>query len=512
MKAASLRRLHVVVALGSVALMAGQVRAQSLLDAIRISNEELPLAGRSLSMAGAGIAGANSYAATGQNPAALAPIASRELMFSLLNFDHESTAQFLGTSSDGSLTSTSLSTIGGVFPAETRVGHFAFALGYDLVRDYTRAYDFKAVNPNSSFLNTQEFVQDPRANYRGQGYRDYLDEQQNIAWKLYLTRDVSDSTYADPLRTIPFAGGLEQKGDVTEEGGLHALRLGFGVDIAEGVSVGATINGYFGNYDYYRKYTERDVNGLYAGNTDSLPPLNFVQAQIVDSRHQDQGGVGLKLGLLAWQLDFLRFGLTLETPTFMHMEDAFVRTGTSVFLGNTTHSLTAEDAISTVNSYNVTTPLRIGGGVAFKLADATLEADASYANMSQIRYSNADIDLSDLNDEARQTLRSVLSWKLGAEYVIAPLGMSVRAGYAFEPSAYKTDPSTAGRKSISAGIGALLGKSVMLEASFLRTSYTTDHVIYADYTVDDPTKFVSAAVTNDEVKQTAIALTLSYRY
>jgi hypothetical protein len=510
MNAAIRARLLASVAL--LVLSSSVANAQSLTDAIRVSQEELPLAGRPLSMGGTGIAGANNYGALGLNPAALAPITSRELMLSLLNFDHESSSQFLGTFGDGSLTSTSLSAVGGVFPADTRRGHFAFGLGYDLVRDYTRAYAFKAVNPNSSFLNTQDFVQDPRQNLRGQQYRDYLDEQANLAWKLYLTRDVSDSVYADPLRTIPFTGGLEQSGDVTEEGGLHALRIGAAIDIAEGVSVGATVNGYFGNYNYYRKYTERDVNGVFAGNADSLPPLNFSQAQITDSRHQDQGGIGLKLGLLAWQLDMLRFGLTLETPTLLHVEDDFVRTGTSVFTNGSTHSLTAENAISTVNSYNITTPLRFSGGLAFKMAGATLEANASYADMSQIRYSNADIDLSDLNDAARQTLRGVFSWRVGAEYIFAPLGMSVRAGYGFEPSAYKADPSNYGKSSITAGIGALLSKSVMLEASFMQTKYTTDHTVYADYTVDDPKKFVSAYVTNDAVKQTTIALTLSFRY
>jgi hypothetical protein len=484
------------------------VAAQSVEDALRLSTESLPTGGRGLAMDGSIISAVKDYSALAINPAALAPLKKNEVYFAIWNRDHNSTASFLGIDQGANETSTNVSSVGAAFPVATTRGHFAVGISYDRTKDYSTSYKFSAVNPSSSFIDTRGFIQDPHTTLQGSARREYLD-QNNLAWKLNLTRDVSDSG-AENLTTIPFAGGLRQSGLVTEEGGMNALRLGAGIDIAENVSAGATVNFLFGQYDYVRNYSEDDVNGLYASN-DLLHPLDFAKATITDSRHQDQTGVGLKVGLLAYPGDMFRFGLTIETPTYYHIDDIFSRSGNSAFRNGDQFSSGNDPSLTTtINSYSVTTPLRASAGASIQQFGATVAATVSYSDMRQIRFGNSEFDLSDLNNDARESLRGVFSWHLGAEYVIAPIGASLRAGYGVEPSSYLGDPTDYNTKTLSAGLGVLLAKSILLEASYRHIGYYTNHAIYNDQTVAGGA--ASANIDKDAVSRTDIAIGIDYRF
>src|SRR5205823_5659544 len=79
-----------------------------------------------------------------------------------------------------------------------------------------------------------------------------------------------------------------------------------------------------------RTYSETDVHNVFS-RADSIPPLGFQSATINDTRHQDQTGFSLKLGLLAKPNEHLSFGLTIESPQVFWIHDEFQRTGTSQF-------------------------------------------------------------------------------------------------------------------------------------------------------------------------------------
>lgn len=485
------------------AFFAGSASAQTLLDAVRVSREPLGTGSRGIAMSGAMTAAVNDYSALAWNPAALTTLEFREFALGIWVGSNNSNATFLGTTTPDDISNTVINAIGLAAPVETKRGHLAFGVSLDRVLDYTRSYRFAAVNPNSSFLNTRNFLQDP--GNRAGNYIDELDKS-NLAWNLFLTYNIDS---ASPNLSTPFTGGLQQSGTVVEEGGLNALRIGAGVDIAENVSIGATANIYFGSYDSRRVYTETDVNNFFS-RADSTPPLGFKYAEIIDSRSASQSGFGLKLGLLAQPYEFIRVGLTVETPTWLTVRDEFYRAGKSVF---NFEEHTADDrdlAGITVNSYGVTTPMRLGAGVAFIQSGATVSASITYADMSQVRFTNADVDVSDLNDRARQLLGGTLAMKFGAEYVIAPIGVAIRGGYSIEPSAYKDDPPEYDTKSWSAGAGVLLSKSAMLEFAYRNSTSVTDHSIYNDQTPEG--QQVSANIDRDELKRQEVLVNFIYRF
>ncbi len=475
--------------------------AQSISDGVRLATELIPTNSRNEAMGGNLISAADGYSALDANPAALAPLAQKEFALSLYNRSYNSTAMFLGNSAQASLSNLALSSLGLAYPYPTVQGHLAVAVSYDRVRDYHATYGFKGVNPNSSLFNTKDFVLDPGIIAGSAGNHQYLVDN-NLAYALYLTNDVND-TGAVTL-VSPYTGGLQQSGTVTAEGHLDAVRVGAGVDIAEGVSAGATLNLFFGTYDYNRDYNETDVAGIYSAK-------GFQSANIIDAIHEDQSGASLKLGLLVNKFDLVRFGLTVETPQVIHVVRTFDRTGTSDFSGGHVYSSSnMADQHGWVDEYNLVSPMRLGAGASLHLLDATASASISYTDMTQIRFENADVPVDDLNQSARTLLRSVLSIHVGGEYVIPVIGLSLRAGFAIEPSPFAGDPSTFDTKTLSGGLGLLLSKSVLLEASIRHTTYHTLHTIYNDFTLSGTP--VSANVDDDAVKRDDIAVSFNYRF
>lgn len=481
--------------------------AQSLLDGIRLAEPQLGTGTRSLSMGGAMVAATNDYTSLDWNPAALTLLQFSEFSISLWSGAHNSEASFFGATSNNDLTNTTLSSVGTAMPLPTERGHFAFGVSYDRAQDYTNAYSFKAVNPNSSFLNTQGFVNDP--SYHGGSFSDYIDElnKDNLAWSLYSTYNI-DST--NSKLTTPFTGGLQQSGTVTEEGGLYAFRIGAGVDVAEDVAIGATLNIYNGSYDYRRVYREEDVNNILS-RTDSLAPLGFKKAEIIDSRTQSQSGIGLKLGMFARANEYLDLGLTFETPTIYTVKDEFSRSGSATynFASYSSNNQPSLEGII-INEYDIVTPLKLAAGVALHLEGATLSGGIDFQDMSQLRYKNYAFDISDLNDRIREELGSVLSWRVGAEYIFAPAKLSLRAGYRVDPSPYKLDQPEFDKKTFSGGVGIVVGKSTILELSYQNQSYTTSHSIYNDLSVEG--QDASANIDQDVISRNIFTFSVGFRF
>lgn len=500
-------KLRYAVLFASVVLLGSSVQAQGLADAVRVMRDPLPVGARSTGMNRSLIAGIRDYTALDLNPAAIAPISFREFGITLMHREQSSLAQFLGTGSESSIGSTDLGSIGFAFKVPTDTGHFAFGISYDRIADFTNRYSFKAVNNSSSFLNTRGFIDDPGklSTETLSDYQQFLDEN-NAAWWLRLTEDI-DSNNTD-LRTR-LTSGLEESGTVTEEGGMNALRVGAGIDVAEGVAIGGAMNVLFGSYESRRVLNETDVTGKFSSEPGEAPN-GFRSAEIIDTRTQSQAGLNLKLGLLIYSLDLVRFGLTVETPSWISVEDSRVRTASSKFASGESFSTRIDQEPLTVNDYDITTPFKFGAGVSFHLPNTVLAASAQYYDASQVSFGGSNF-LGGVNDRAATEFENVLSWSVGAEHVIPQLGTALRAGYGIEASPYKIDVDAAyDTKSLTAGLSVLLSKSTALDFSYRNTSFTTDHSIYNDLTPEGTS--VSAIVDLDEVTRHSFGVTFGYRF
>jgi hypothetical protein len=507
------KRLVIVLFIAASVISVSSSHAQGLLDGLRLGADPVGSNPRSMAMGNAMIAAANDYSALAFNPGAITILDHSEFSLSLFHKIHNSTADFLGTTTSDDISQTIPYSFGYAAPVPTERGHLAFGMSLDRVVDFTSTYKFKAVNPNSSFLNTKGFVDDP--GYGG-NLNDYIDQlnSDNIAWNSFLTYNVDS---AHPFLSTPFTGNLQQSGTVTQEGGINAFRIGGGIDVAENIAVGATLNFYFGSYDYHRVLTETDINNVFS-DTDHRVPNGFQSATVTDNRTQTIGGFSAKFGLYAAPDEHLSVGLTFETPIFYGIDDQFSRSVVAHYnfdvISDSKDMFPLPPII--VNSYSITTPLKLAGGISYTNWGLTLAASAEFVDYSQLDFSSDVTDVSDLKDASRDQLHGVLNYNLGVEYLIKPIGVLIRGGYSMQPSPYKGDPAEYGTKSFSGGLGILLSQSAMLEISYRNSSYRTSHTLYNDYTVNDGTangsKPVSAIIDQDNVTTDQVALGFSFRF
>lgn len=458
-------------------------------------------------MGGAMISAVNDYTALDWNPAALTLLGFSEMGISLSVQSHSSDARYLNINRSADISTTNMNSFGIGIPIATSRGHLAFGLSYDRIYDFTNIYTFKAVNGNSSFLNTRGFLNDPGWQGRSLDKQlEYLDKN-NLAWGLYLTYNVDS---ANRNLVTPLQSGLQQSGTVTNEGGLGVFRFGAGIDVAENVAAGGTLNVFTGTRDYRKFYREEDINNLFPDTT-ALPPLGFRSANIIDTRTSSITGVNLKLGFFTKPSENFDFGLTIETPTIYTIEDRFMRTGSSEFSTgsyNSKNTPSLEEIL--IHSYDITTPLRAGMGAAVHFGGLTLSGSVEYSDMSQLRFSSNDFDLGDLNDAARDRLTTVIGWRVGGEYIIKPAKLSIRGGYRVDPSPYKDDPREFDVKTLSLGTGFVVGTSTMIEISYQRQSYHTSHTIYNDLTQQG--EQVSAVVDKDAVVRGTVLVSFGFRF
>jgi hypothetical protein len=459
-------------------------------------------------MGGNLISAADGVDALDFNPAALAPLASREFTISGFNRDNHSVANYLGLSNNSQFDAGALSSVGIASPYPVLQGHLAFGVSFDRLRDYTSQYSFNAVNPNQNLFNTQEFLGAGTAS-SGTGYRnrDFLGNN-NLAYALGLTYDVPDSG-AFALDAPSFAG-MQESGNVTTEGGLDAVRIGGAIDIAPTISLGLTANILFGTYDYLQNYTVTNVHSI-ATDTGTAAPAGFENATVATHLHQDQSGGSLKLGLLANE-EVFRIGATIESPQVLHINETSDLTGVALFSGapNPYSSDQMDFPPLYAQTYDIVEPWKFGLGGSVHLLGLTGTASVTYLNMSDLQFTNTTFDMSDLNNYAADSLRPVLSWQLGAEYKFPIIGLALRAGYSFEPSPYVGDPSNYGISAISVGAGIPLGKYCDLDAAWRHSSYHTLHTLYDDTTPSGTQ--VSGIVTDDAVSRDDIMLTLTFKY
>lgn len=180
-------------------------------------------------------------------------------------------------------------------------------------------------------------------------------------------------------------------------------------------------------------------------------------------------------GVIAWLTNFLRMGVSVQTPHFYVNNESFGTGMTSqlageyaAYAGGTTFSHSAGPF---PNRYNFNTPWRFGGGLAGVLGKkALISADYDYIDFStsslgRNRRSASNYDYSAENDDISAVLRAAHHVRAGFEYRFFPV--SVRAGYAYSQNPVNTLFSQANRDihRISAGAG-VRHKKVYFDAAF----------------------------------------------
>ncbi len=402
-------------------------RAQTGEDVLRYSQRFPAVDARMTGMAGAAVAGIGDWGAAYANPAGLGLVRRSHAVGSLGGSTLESDAAYFGETTTATASRATLGSAAYVGVVPVRRGTLVFGVGYNQTAGFGRELSFAGFNPNAEFDGG--------------------------------------------------ALGLDQVGDLFEEGERGELSLVGAVEVAPNVLAGLSVNLAGGQYQFEQFLDERDRSGA----------LVFRDDQVLEA---ELAGANLRAGLTAEVSPGVRLGLAAETPTYLRVEESFDLGGGS-------------DAFD----YAITTPWRLAGGIAYEAAGFLLAADIEFVDWSQARLRPSE-DFLDPNLDLRRSYSEVFNTRFGAEYDLGP--WAVRAGAAFQPDPLRAefdrlglDPSAGSgqaldrlRSTYTVGFSLETLDRIALDVAYAYTGFEDRLVLYS---VENTDGFLDEPVVNEDV-------------
>jgi hypothetical protein len=274
--------------------------------------------------------------------------------------------------------------------------------------------------------------------------------------------------------------GQTQSWNELETGRLGFWNLASAMDVSPNVSLGLALCYWTGQDEW-----SADAKDWAGGSLHSTEYLIST----------DLSGWGATAGVLGKFGRWARMGLTVGTPvTFKATEE---------------WSRTAEDgSVSYPWDYRIRSPWMLRWGFSLSPGRWLLAADVDYKDWTQVEYRSdpsqdsvvidnqlVKYDRARANLYIRDTYQSTLGLHVGGEYLIPFYGMRARLGFGLEPARETDAPSGEDRKILGVGLGVLLDRSVLLDASFMHSWW--------DQRSDNLT---------EEIALNNLLLTISYRF
>lgn len=464
-------------------------------DALRLATPGIGVGVRALGMGNAYTGVANDFSALYWNPAGLAQMHLSEISGGLRYFYHSNTSTFFGNSFDNSASGTELNNFSVVFPSPVKRGAFVIAIGYNRENTFADAVSYTGFNPSYSLI--QDSAPD------GQPYP--YDLANNLGYQIYLADiDTLTGRFISPIRD-----SVKQSAMVTEGGGLNNWSIGFAVDIAKELSIGGTFTYVAGSYRYDRSYAEEDGAGVY-----NRFPFDMARWNLQEYIDDDIGGITGKFGLMYRVPDVLRFGLNVKFPTRYSVEETYGQTATSLFDDGTKLPAGQPFTSQFTNNYDVITPWTFNTGLSLMfpdipvikwiVRDIVVAGDAEFTDWTTLEFADALPEVMAWNSEMDTIFRPTANFRLGLETAILGLDLRLRGGLMYRQSPYKNDGSLFNspydKKYVTAGLGILMGGTVMLDAAYA-------YGWWEDYRANDITSTV-----HEQITQQNVMLSISYRF
>lgn len=221
----------------------------------------------------------------------------------------------------------------------------------------------------------------------------------------------------------------------SEEGGLYATELGFSVEAAEDLFVGAAFN-------YLRGSNELSVA---APDTNALLNPNY-------------RGYNFTVGFLNRSASNLHIGASVEFPTVMGVEEKLT----------TWAVISPGESISKTWNYTLTRPMVFHLGFSFLYPMYSFFYELEWTDWQGLDFSSGDFyagDVAVINREIKEEMRATLSHHLGAAGHLPWLPLHLYAGYQYLPVPFEGDYSGDRRQSVSLGGSYLLNQQFSLHSS-----------------------------------------------
>ncbi|MCM1336054.1 MAG: hypothetical protein NC187_06405 [Candidatus Amulumruptor caecigallinarius] len=438
-----------MIALATLAAPAS-LMAQTAVEAMQISRDELRGTARFMSMGGAFGALGGDLSTLSHNPAGLGIYRSSEVGVTL-------DIDIMSTKGESALSSETQNHTRAYCPNFGYVGswktgselmpYFNWGVTYGRVRNYNRRY--RALMPMDG-TSLSNHVASYSGGYTGDELYsgDYLNPYigSNAPWMSILMYNGAE---INPTSTDTYMG-LAEQGYTTGSAGVYVDQRGymdeysinFGGNFVNKVYWGIGIGIIDVDMDRYTSYGESldDANVPYQTNS-GLGVRPGIADYTLDSYNHVWGtGVNVKLGVIVKPINELRLGLAVHTPTWYSLSSessaSVIGDFSTTMSDGTVNRLRTDtytnDGILDYFEWSLKSPWRFSVSAAGVIGTkAIISAEYEYRPYQSMRLSLPDgWDVNVANDDAKNYYQATNTLRLGAEYRVTP-AFSLRAGYSY---------------------------------------------------------------------------------
>ena len=502
--------LRTLAALTALVMIAAQASAQSDEDVYRFVSRAPATGAIQIGMGGASRAGIGDWTDAASNPAGLGWVKKHQLNGSFTNWNirDEATYRLGGFSSFDESTTDYLGLLnaGYVYKAPVVRGSLAVGIGYNQTNSFDRQLLFAGDNNANSITDyfmplPQEFDIIQEAGPDGQigtiddEFRpEFFRTLSFVAFETFAI-DFDQGLYdsGDPVPFLPavVTGTVAQTGDVFEDGQTGEFTIAASIEAVPDIMIGGGVNIAYGRYEFGRVFEEFDTDNA---NDGTGITTDFESLRLTEDLKTDLVGANLRLGMSAKVTPQLMLGLTMETPTYYAVDEDFATNLDTYFDNGDAYS----ERVSGFTEYEIETPWRWGGGLAFDIAGLTLAADAEYIDWSQLRLRanqrDDDFIYDDVNRFIEREYESVLNTRFGGSYDFG--AVILRGGYALQPDARPTGDLDRDREYLSAGIGFDIRDAMQINIGWMQERFDDQYQPYAEVA---GAPIVTEKVTRDRV-------------
>ena len=490
----------------SLALVAGQAShafAQGPSDALRYSRQQFGGPARTQGIAGANVALGADFGNLTSNPAGLGLFQKSELHFAPGVGIGQSDSRIdggTGAVANEIKNSFHVASAGAVFATrkpDSEEGNWrggALALGFTRLADFNTATRYQGnVANGQSYLGgyVQQF-----AGIKDGAFYDDLDKQAGtgpyrttlgLAYGAYLANvRAYRATGRDSAVIVRKQASTLAQGElVANSGSMSQFDIGYGANYRDRLYIGGAIGFVSSNFTQIRSLTESDND-----------PTTHFQSLTSRTELRTRGsGFNARLGVIVRALDNLRFGASVQTPTFMRLSDTYSESLSANFSSTGTDRVpvglpsTATAALPTNDyAYTLNTPFRANGGAALTLGKhGFVTGDVEYVAYKQARLHNDpnnangdDYAFTTENADIQALYRNTVNLRFGAEGRFDVF--RVRAGYARYGDPYQADANNERAQNFyTAGLG-LRQSNFFLDAAVVYTTFGQSYNPYHIYT------------------------------
>ncbi|MEN8193443.1 MAG: hypothetical protein ABFS12_11545 [Bacteroidota bacterium] len=434
----------------SIILSSSVIFAQNSNDALRLTIPGIISNARSLGMGNSYTAQGNDYTSVVFNPAGLGMAENSQLTGSFYYRYFENSSDFFGNTSYNKNTATEFNQLGYLYKTPTTQGSLVFAFGYQKEKDFTSTLEFDGFNPNNNSM-----------------IQDLTSVNDDIPFLLGLSYPLFDQNDDYIKDTTTIDGRLNQSGMIYNEGAINRYSMGAGIEAAENVFVGLSLNYLSGNFKSDREYYEDDLNNFYTSPTDPLDPntTGFETFYFNDILSWNMHAWEWRFGFAFKWLKIISIGGSAKLPTKYHIQEDYYLDAFSQF--DRDYFIEIEPSTSLIE-YEITTPAEFTLGGAVDLYLVNVSAQATFIDYSQMEFSGyLDKDLINGNNKIiKENFRPVLNYNVGAEARIPFTEIRGRAGLMYLPSPYVDDPENFDRIYLTLGAGIVAGQAFKFDVAY----------------------------------------------